>query len=75
MAQICIDRFHRIRFSLVRSQFEWRTIIQGAIDGKRITVILFRSQGTIQAGLHRFGGSLGDNIPTEDTARCPIDNG
>ena len=72
MAKISIDRFNRVGFSLVRSKFKWRTVVQGAIHWKGVAVILLCTQGSIQASLHGFFGSIFDNIPTQDTTTVSI---
>jgi len=40
MPQVCIDRFHRIGFRLLRSPLKWKAIVQVAIDWKRITYVM-----------------------------------
>ena len=75
VTQISIDRFHRIGFSLVRSQLKRSTIVQCAIHWKRIAVVLLCSQGPIQTSLHGFFGPIYDNIPTQDAVAVSIYDG
>lgn len=69
MAQVRIDRLHRIGFLFVGTHLVGRAIVQVVISWKGIAVVLAGLWRTVQAGLQVLGASFANGIPTEQ-AMC-----
>src|SRR5215207_2088955 len=72
MAQISINRFHRLGFLFVRAHLIRCTVVERVVNRKGITVILFCLRGLIQAVLEINTSPFAHHIPAQNAVSSSI---